>query len=278
MSQRAIDHNRAAHDRHAEQYDRGHPEIFNSVEQERLSAALARAVRAAAAAGRDGPVRVLDVGSGSGNLARHLLGLGAHVTAADLSTKLLDLTRRRFGDTGRLATVALNGTDLRPIPDGAFDLVTAYSVLHHVPDYGALVAEMARVTRPGGIVFIDHERTDESWTSASYRLFLHEAVQRPARRWYYWLQPSRYWKRARPLLNWHRWFDSRWMPEGDLHIWPDDHVEWRRIEAALASRGCHATVREDYLLYEPRFRRAVWEAWRTRTSDMRLLLARADTR
>ena len=274
MSREAIEHNRAAHDQHAESYDSGHPEIFNPVEQERLADALARAVRAAGTA--DGTVRALDVGCGSGNLTNHLLRLGARVTAADLSTKLLEVTQRRFGATGRLETQVLNGTDLRPIPDGMCDVVAAYSVLHHVPDYLALVAEMARVTRPGGVVYIDHERNDASWTSERYRQFQREAVVWPPRRWYYWLQPSRYWNRIKPKLQWRSWKDPRWMPEGDLHIWPDDHIEWARIVEVLASCGCRPMVSEDYLLFESRYQRPVWESWRTRTSDMRLLIARKD--
>ncbi len=275
MPRSAIAHNRAAHDRLAGAYDDGHPEIFNPVEQERLAAALRRAMHEAAV-GRDGPMNALDVGCGSGNVTRHLLALGAHVTAADLSPRLLEVTRRRFEKTGRLEAVVLNGTDLQPLPDNAFDLVAAYSVLHHVPDYAALVAEMARVTRPGGIVFIDHERSDDSWSNDEYRQFLREAVVWPPRRWWYWMQPSRYWNRVRPFIEWRKWRNPRWMAEGDLHIWPDDHIEWVRIETALATRGCRPLAREDYLLYEPRFDRPVWEAWRARVSDMRLLIARRD--
>ncbi len=270
----AIAHNRLAHDDLGGAYDGNHPEIFNEVEQHRLAQAVARAM-AAAGHGRSGEVlRVLDVGCGTGNLTRHLLDAGSHVTGADLSSVLLVESARRFGSTGRLETLHLNGRDLRPLEDGSFDVVAVYSVLHHIPDYVALVTEMVRVTRPGGIVFIDHERTDASWTSESYRAFLLEAVVRPRRRWWYWLEPARYWRRVKPLLVWRRWFDRRWMPEGDLHIWPDDHIEWGRIEAALTERGCHAIVCEDYLLYEPRFQRSAWESWRTRTSDMRLLIAR----
>lgn len=277
MSREAIEHNRVAHDQYAESYDSGHPEIFNSVEQERLADALARAVGAVGATrDGDGAMRALDVGSGSGNLTNHLLRLGARVTAADLSTKLLEVTRRRFASTGRLETQALNGTDLQPLPTESFDLVAAYSVLHHVPDYLTLVAEMARVTRPGGVVYIDHERNDASWTSESYRKFQGEAVVWPPRRWYYWLQPSRYWNRIKPKLQWRLWQDPRWMPEGDLHIWPDDHIEWARVEEVLAASGCRPLVSEEYLLFESRYQRSVWDSWRTRTSDMRLLIARKD--
>ncbi len=272
MSGSAIAHNRAAHERLGSAYDARHPEIFNDVEQARLEAVLARAV--SLAGGSRDPIRVLDVGCGTGNLTRHLLALGAHVTAADLSPKLLAEVGRRLGAGERLQLQPLNGIDLRPLADDSFDLVVTYSVLHHVPDYAALVREMARVTRRGGIVLIDHERSDASWTSPEFRAFLAEAVVWPARRWWHWLQPSRYWKRVRLLLEWRRWFNPRWMPEGDLHIWPDDHIEWARVESALADGGCITEEGEEYLAYEPRFQRDVWERWRTRSSDMRVLIAR----
>lgn len=272
MSERAIAHNRSAHDRIAETYDSRHPEIFNEVEQARLAAVLARVV-AGATRGHEEP-RVLDVGCGTGNLTRHLLALGAHVTAADLSPGLLAEVAKRFAGTGRLETQRLNGVDLRPLADASFDLVIAYSVLHHVPDYAALVRDMARVVRPGGLLMIDHERSEGSWSSPDYRAFQAEAVVWPRRRWWYWFQPSRYWKRIRLKLEWRRWFDSRWMPEGDLHIWPDDHIEWRLIEETLAEVGFTVVENDEYLLYEPRFRRESWERWRSRCSDMRLLVAR----
>jgi ubiquinone/menaquinone biosynthesis C-methylase UbiE len=272
MHDGAIAHNRAAHDRVADAYDSRHPEIFNDVEQARVASVLARVVPRSA--GSDGTVRALDVGCGTGNLTRHLLSLGAHVTAADLSPKLLAEVARRFGSSEKLELQRLNGTDLHPLPSASFDLVAAYSVLHHVPDYVALVREMARVTRPGGLVMIDHERSDASWHAPDYRAFVAEAVVWPNRRWWYWLQPSRYWKRLRPLLEWRRQLDPRWMPEGDLHIWPDDHIEWARIERVLAESGCAIDETEEYLLFEPRFQRTVWERWRTRCSDMRLLIAR----
>lgn len=269
----AITHNARAHDALGAGYDARHPEIFNPVEQARLREAVRRAV---ALAGEDGRrVRALDVGCGTGNVTAHLIAAGATVTAADLSATFLDLVRERFAATGRLdGVLRLNGRDLQPAADGTYDLVAAYSVLHHVPDYVALVREMARVAAPGGVVMIDHEWLDSAWTSPERARFLREAVVWPPRRWWYWLQPSRYWKRLRPLLEWRRWLNPRWMPEGDLHIWPDDHIEWARVEAALADGGCAVVHRDAYLAFEPRYRREAWEAWRTRCADMQLLLAR----
>ncbi len=269
----AIAHNRRAHDALGAAYDTQHPEIFNDIEQARLRAAVARAVELARPAA-GALVRALDAGCGTGNLTGHLIAAGAVVTAADVSTKFLSIVQGRFGGDALAGVAELNGTDLQPIADGSFDVTICYSVLHHVPDYAAFVREMARVTAPGGIVMIDHERTDASWTSGDYQAFLREAVVWPPRRWWYWLQPARYWKRIRPLLEWQKWGNPRWMPEGDLHIWPDDHIEWDRVESALAAGGCDIAVRDHYLLFEPRYRRDVWEQWRTRCSDMQCLVAR----
>lgn len=270
----AIAENRRAHDALGAGYDARHPEIFNPVEQTRLRQAIQRAVDLASGGGVR-PVRALDVGCGTGNLTAHLIAAGATVTAADVAGAFLALVEARFGGTGKLdGVLRLNGADLRPASDGAFNLVVTYSVLHHVPDYVALVREMARVAAPGGVVLIDHERSDESWTSPDYAAFLREAVVWPRRRWWYWVQPSRYWNRLRPLLAWRRWGNPRWMPEGDLHIWPDDHVESARVEDALVAGGCGIVARERYLLFEPRYDREVWERWRARTSNTQLLMAR----
>lgn len=273
---RAVEHNRRAYEQLGAGYDARHPEIFNPVEQDRLREAVARAVGLAAARA-SGPVRALDVGCGTGNLTNHLITASATVTAADVSPAMLRLIERSCAGRGLDGVVQLNGRDLQPLTDGRFDIVAAYSVLHHVPDYLALVREMARVVAPGGIVMIDHERVDACWTSAEYSVFLREAVVHPPRRWWFLLQPARYWKRLRPLLQWRRWGNPRWMPEGDLHIWPDDHIEWARVEAALAEGGCTVVVREPYLQFEPRYCRAVWERWCGQCADMQLLMARKAT-
>lgn len=272
-SARAIARNIAAYDRVALGYDANHLEIFNDIEQSRLAAAVSE-VLASAGHHRDRPVRVLDVGAGTGNLTAHFLEAGAMVVSGDISTGCLQVVEERFRGTGRHATQLLDGRSLDVVPDGSFDVVACYSVLHHVPDYLSLVAEMARVTRSGGLVYIDHERHDQSWNDADREQFMVEAWVFPPKRWTRFIKPVNYWNRLKPLLQWQRWFDSRWMPEGDLHIWPDDHIEWSKVTDVLRASRVTPEIQRDYLLFDAHFDRAVWERWKDRVTDYRMLAGR----
>lgn len=272
---RRIAENRAAHDRLGAAYDARHPEIFNEIEQARLVASVGRAVAAIASATPVAERVMLDIGAGTGNLTDKLLAHAGRVVASDLSERMVRDLARRHAAAGRVEAMVLNGRDLRPIADGSVDLVGAYSVLHHVPDYLALVEEMARVVCPGGVLLLEHEKAPQYWTpSAALTDFLEGAVVWPAKRLSRFIDPRRYWARVRPLLVWQRWTDPRWMPEGDLHIWPDDHLDWAAIDARLRAGGCEPVSVEDHLAYEPRFDRAAWERARHVAADTRVLLAR----
>jgi 2-polyprenyl-3-methyl-5-hydroxy-6-metoxy-1,4-benzoquinol methylase len=101
-------------------------------------------------------VRVLDVGCGPGWYAEHLVGQGATVTAFDAAPRFVELTRARVGDRARVLQADL-AQPLDFAPDAAFDLVLCPLVLHHVEDWGAVLAELARVLRPAGLlVFSTH--------------------------------------------------------------------------------------------------------------------------
>jgi SAM-dependent methyltransferase len=91
------------------------------------------------------PRRVLDVGSGPGELTeRFAKELGAEVRAIDVSPRMVELTRARGID----AQVA--DAESLPFGDGEFDCVFAGWVLYHVPDIEQAIAECARVLKPGG--------------------------------------------------------------------------------------------------------------------------------
>jgi ubiquinone/menaquinone biosynthesis C-methylase UbiE len=100
--------------------------------------------------GGDPGQRALDVGCGPGALTRALAtGLGAsHVAAADPSEPFVAACaeRVRGADVRRAVAAEL------PWDDATFDLVVSQLVLNFLPDAEAGVAEMLRVTRPGGMI------------------------------------------------------------------------------------------------------------------------------
>jgi len=260
---RQIERNIAVHNRVAQKYEALHGEIFNDVEQSRLAAALARA-RDAIRSGAS-PLKALDFGCGSGNLSRHMLDLGLDVTAADVSPDFLRLVERRFPNE-HLSVLRMNGSDLSNIADGSYDLIAAYSVLHHIPDYLAAIRELARVCRPGGVIMLDHEQTEEYWRGDP----VYDAFRREALRfdWRKYLTPSNYVHRLRRMI------DARHTNEGDIHVFPDDHIEWAKIKALLADAGFDTVVEEDYLLYRSLYRREVFERYDGRCTDTKLMIFR----
>lgn len=94
--------------------------------------------------------RALDVGSGPGALTAVLVErLGAHAVAAvDPSASFVSALRHRLPDVD----VQQARAEQLPFPDGEFDLALAQLVVHFLDDPLAGIAEMARVTRPGGVV------------------------------------------------------------------------------------------------------------------------------
>jgi ubiquinone/menaquinone biosynthesis C-methylase UbiE len=143
------------------------PDVYASIEtadeavQERLAEVLE--LRAADAAQQamledylgDLPLpdggRVLEVGCGTGAVARTLAvrpGVG-EVVGLDPSPVFVQRAREIAAGVGNLSYVVGGGTAL-PFDDGAFDAVIFHTVLSHIPEVGAALAEAARVTAAGG--------------------------------------------------------------------------------------------------------------------------------
>ncbi len=93
--------------------------------------------------------RVLDVGCGTGRSRRIYRDRVQCYAGIDLSLGALRLARQRFPDAAWLQADALR----LPFRDASHDGVAFSSVLHHVPDRRAALAEAFRVLHPGGWVF-----------------------------------------------------------------------------------------------------------------------------
>ena len=112
---------------------------------------------------------VLDLGSGRGGLSVAMMAMGARVTAIDLrarNNRMLELRASRYGwraDIARCRAEALC------FADSSFDAVVCKDVTEHVGDPRALVREVARVLRPGGIAYITFINR-LGWIDPHYRM------------------------------------------------------------------------------------------------------------
>jgi ubiquinone/menaquinone biosynthesis C-methylase UbiE len=130
---------RAAFDRQARDYDtkpygrharRLHADVMAAIERFRFT-------------------EVLDVGCGTGATLAAIIAAHPDVGAwgIDLSPEMIGVARGRLGDG---ADVQVADAEHLPLSDGSVELVICVDSLHHYPDPAAALAEMRRVTRPGG--------------------------------------------------------------------------------------------------------------------------------
>jgi demethylmenaquinone methyltransferase / 2-methoxy-6-polyprenyl-1,4-benzoquinol methylase len=151
-----------------------------------------RRVVAAAVAGGPGEV-VLDIAAGTGTSSRALTEAGAQCVACDFSLGMLraGLVRQRDRAAGapgsgqaaaRVSLVAGDGLAL-PFRDKSFDAVTVSFGLRNMADPDAGLAEMLRVTRPGGRLLIcEFSHLRSRTLDVAYSRYLAAVLPRVARR------------------------------------------------------------------------------------------------
>jgi demethylmenaquinone methyltransferase/2-methoxy-6-polyprenyl-1,4-benzoquinol methylase len=120
--------------------------------------------------------RVLDLGAGTTVSTVELAGSGAECVAADFSIGML-----RAGAYRDVPSVAADALRL-PFADGTFDVVTISFALRNIDDVEGALAEMARVTRPGGRLVIAETSTPTSQPLRAGLRFLMRALPAAARR------------------------------------------------------------------------------------------------
>ncbi|HVA36517.1 MAG TPA: class I SAM-dependent methyltransferase [Candidatus Dormibacteraeota bacterium] len=133
--------------------------------------------------------RVLDVGCGDGTYALGAWERGAQAAGIDASAEQVAAARARVAGAGAEVELLVARAESLPFADGAFDAVTAVTVLCFARDATAALHEMARVLRPGGRVVIGE-----------------------LGRWSLWAA----WRRVRGMLGARRWRDARFRTAGEL--------------------------------------------------------------
>jgi SAM-dependent methyltransferase len=92
--------------------------------------------------------RVLDLATGTGEVAVRAARTGASVTAIDIAEPMLEKARRLADEQGVSIAFDLGDVEYLPYEDAAFDVVTSNFGLIFAPDHANVAAELARVARP----------------------------------------------------------------------------------------------------------------------------------
>ncbi|MFN2370027.1 MAG: methyltransferase domain-containing protein [Candidatus Krumholzibacteriia bacterium] len=168
---------------------------------------------------------LVDVGCGDGAQTLALAACADRVTGVDIDPRFVAyftaaITAAGLG--GRVAALTAAGAAV-PLPDGCADAVTCFTVLEHVPDERAALAEMRRLLRPGG------------------RLVL--------------TVPNRWWLFEThgadlPLLPWNRVPLVSWWPRRLHDRWARARI-YRRREIVALLEGAGFTVTEAFRMTAP---------------------------
>ncbi|WP_055553247.1 methyltransferase domain-containing protein [Streptomyces sp. NBRC 110028] len=106
------------------------------------------------------PCDVLDLGCGTGSLARLAAEQGHRVTGVDRSPRMAERARAKLAGTD--ATVLVGDAAAPPVGEGGFDVVLARHLLWLLPDQEAVLRRWARLLRPGGALVLVEGRWGES--------------------------------------------------------------------------------------------------------------------
>lgn len=142
---------------------------------------------------------VADLGCGTGDAAERLSSVVREVIAVDREPAMLEACRRRLADRSGIRFVEADLLSL-PLEDASIDAAVVMLVLHHVNDPVAVLAETARVLRPGGRVLVvdmvSHERDEYRHDMGHQHLGFDESVVRS------WMAPAGFdrvtWRRLPP--------------------------------------------------------------------------------
>jgi len=109
--------------------------------------------------------RILEIGCGLGLHATLFASAGARVVTMDLTETAVKLTRARCSPKGIAAGIVRADGERLPYPAACFDQVWSWGVIHHSANTPAIVAEIRRVLKPGGLfrAMVYHRRSVRYW-------------------------------------------------------------------------------------------------------------------
>lgn len=106
------------------------------------------------------PKDVLDVGSGTGELAVLFHSMGHRVRGIDLAPGMLAVAQEKMRRLRLPIAIERGDAEAPPFPDESFDVVHARHVVQLLPDPHRALREWLRILRPGGLVFLTASSDD----------------------------------------------------------------------------------------------------------------------
>jgi ubiquinone/menaquinone biosynthesis C-methylase UbiE len=98
--------------------------------------------------------RVLEIGVGQGTDLMQFAKAGAYCFGADITDNHLALTKRNFELRGKEVDLRKTDATQLPFPDGYFDCVYSFGVMHHIPEIDNVIKEVRRVLKRDGTLMI----------------------------------------------------------------------------------------------------------------------------
>lgn len=95
--------------------------------------------------------RILEIGCGTGGTALKLANNVAHVTATDISSKMIEIAQSKMTRDGPSNVSFLQADAARQMGNDPFDVICAFSLLHLVDDLPEVIGSIYQQLRPGGL-------------------------------------------------------------------------------------------------------------------------------
>jgi 2-polyprenyl-3-methyl-5-hydroxy-6-metoxy-1,4-benzoquinol methylase len=153
--------NVAVHRFEAEHFEQLHPEVYGIKEQKRISSILKKIDQLI----DSNQKKALDFGVGTGNLTGKLLKMNYFVTAIDISAEMCAILEKKYSAYLKSKKLVVINSPIEDVSfnSGEFDLITCYSVLHHLPDYVGAIRRLSFFLKKGGVMYLDHEASPFYW-------------------------------------------------------------------------------------------------------------------
>jgi ubiquinone/menaquinone biosynthesis C-methylase UbiE len=111
----------------------------------------------------------LELGAGTGTTALHLAGSVARYTVSDGSRAMIDIAREKIWDAGA-TNLEFLVSDVDGAPDGPFDVVLAFNLLHLIEDLDGALSRIQQLVKPGGLFISKSLCEPEEGASWKFRL------------------------------------------------------------------------------------------------------------